>query len=49
MIVPERAMALGVPAKIREDAVDADLLIVPGKDTYVERGRRFLAELERID
>lgn len=49
MEVPSGAMALGVPARIRPDTVDADELIVPGKESYVERGKRFLAELERID
>ena len=48
MEVPARAMALGVPAKLRLDAVDPDVLIIPGKDSYVERGRRFRAELEQI-
>lgn len=49
MEVPSGAMALGVPAKIRLDTVDAAVLIEPGKQSYVERGRRFRAELERID
>ncbi len=49
MEVPTGAMALGVPAKIRLDTVDAAVLIEPGKQSYVERGRRFRAELERID
>jgi len=48
MEVPERAMALGVPAKLRLDAVDAEAMIVAGKDSYVERGRRFRAQLEQI-
>ncbi|MCB0990750.1 MAG: gamma carbonic anhydrase family protein, partial [Acidimicrobiales bacterium] len=41
MVVPARAMALGVPAKIRPDAVDPDVLIVPGAQSYVERGERY--------
>jgi carbonic anhydrase/acetyltransferase-like protein (isoleucine patch superfamily) len=46
--VPSGAMALGVPAKIRPDAVK------PGsfKDSaarYVENGKRYAAELRRID
>ena len=49
MTVPERAMALGVPAKIREDAVDPEVLITPGKESYVARGRWFREELHRID
>ncbi|MCP3936463.1 MAG: gamma carbonic anhydrase family protein [Actinomycetia bacterium] len=48
MYVPERAMALGVPAKIRPDAVDPDLLIVPGAQSYTERGKRYRTDLRRI-
>ena len=48
MEVPTGAMALGVPARLREDAV------VPGQFEpavvgYVERGRRFRDELRRLD
>lgn len=46
--VPRCAMALGVPAKIREDAVEeghSDLNVA----TYVERGRLFGASLRRVD
>ena len=47
-IVPENAMALGVPAKIRENAV------VPGQNqvnaaVYVTRGRHYREQLRRID
>ena len=47
-VVPAGAMALGVPAKIREGAV------APGSfdesvTRYVERARRFRSELRRID
>jgi carbonic anhydrase/acetyltransferase-like protein (isoleucine patch superfamily) len=47
MEVPTGAMALGVPARLREDAV------TPGQFeeavlSYVERGRRFRTELRRI-
>ena len=48
MVVPARAMALGVPAKIRPDAVDPDVLIVPGAQSYVERGERYRELLQRI-
>jgi carbonic anhydrase/acetyltransferase-like protein (isoleucine patch superfamily) len=49
VIVPSRAMALGVPAKIREDAVDPDLMIVPAMLSYVARCKRFRSELRRLD
>jgi carbonic anhydrase/acetyltransferase-like protein (isoleucine patch superfamily) len=47
MEVPSGAMALGVPARLREGVV------TPGQfqeaaDLYVERGRRYLAELRRL-
>jgi carbonic anhydrase/acetyltransferase-like protein (isoleucine patch superfamily) len=48
MIVPPKAMALGVPAKIREGASDPDD-IADGVDTYIERARRYRAELRRLD
>jgi carbonic anhydrase/acetyltransferase-like protein (isoleucine patch superfamily) len=46
--VPSGAMALGIPAKIRPDAVQ------PGSfdenvETYVANGKRYAAELRRID
>jgi len=46
--VPPRAMALGVPVRIREDAMEefhAQLNV----DSYVDRVRRFGAELRRLD
>ena len=47
-VVPPRAMALGTPARIREDALD------PGhnlrnSEAYTARGRHYRAELRRID
>ena len=48
MEVPSRAMALGVPAKIREDAVGPES-IVPGAVLYAANGKRYAAELRRID
>jgi carbonic anhydrase/acetyltransferase-like protein (isoleucine patch superfamily) len=47
--VPSRAMALGVPARIRPDAVDPDLMIRLGMLSYVERGRHYRKHLRRID
>ncbi len=49
MVVPARAMALGVPAKLREDAVDPVQHIQMGKDSYVVRARTFRDRLRRID
>jgi carbonic anhydrase/acetyltransferase-like protein (isoleucine patch superfamily) len=41
MVVPTGAMALGVPAVLRHDAVDPARMIAPGVRIYVERGRRY--------
>jgi carbonic anhydrase/acetyltransferase-like protein (isoleucine patch superfamily) len=49
MEVPSRAMALGVPAKLRLDAVDYELMIALGAANYVHNGRRYRDELRRID
>jgi len=49
MVVPARAMALGVPAKLRLDAVDPDSMIRLGMLSYVQRAQRYKAELRRID
>jgi carbonic anhydrase/acetyltransferase-like protein (isoleucine patch superfamily) len=50
MEVPSRAMALGVPAKLRLDAVkDPDGAIGRGARNYVRNGERYRAELRRID
>jgi len=48
MVVPPGALAIGVPAKIREGASDPDD-IAHGVDGYINRGRRYAAELRRID
>ena len=48
MQVPPGAMALGMPAKIRE-GVDTDPLITPGIHKYIERGKEFRAKLRRLD
>jgi len=47
--VPSRAMALGVPAKIRPDAVDPEAMIRLAMLSYVERGARYRKELRRLD
>ena len=46
--VPAKAMALGIPAKMRLDAVP-DGVIALASDMYVENGRRYKAELRRLD
>ena len=46
--VPSRAMALGVPAKIRPDAVPADAF-TQNVQTYVDNGHRYRSELRRLD
>lgn len=47
-VVPPGAMALGIPAKIREGAANADD-IDHGVQTYIARAKRFRAELRRLD
>ena len=49
MEVPSRAMALGVPAKLRPDAVDPEIMIDMGAATYLERQVRYRKELRRLD
>lgn len=49
MVVPRRAMALGVPAKIKPDAVDPEHQIQLGMQVYLERGRTYRESLRRID
>jgi carbonic anhydrase/acetyltransferase-like protein (isoleucine patch superfamily) len=48
MEVPAKAMALGVPARMRLDAVP-DGVIDLAVDLYAENGRRYKAELRRLD
>jgi carbonic anhydrase/acetyltransferase-like protein (isoleucine patch superfamily) len=48
MVVPTGALALGVPAKIREGAADQEEL-VRSAASYVDRARRFRTDLRRID
>jgi carbonic anhydrase/acetyltransferase-like protein (isoleucine patch superfamily) len=47
-VVPARAMALGIPAKIRADAVTPEMISL-GMRSYVDRGHRYRAELHRLD
>lgn len=49
MEVPSRAMALGVPAKLRLDAVDPELMIDLGARSYVERSAWYRKDLRRLD
>jgi carbonic anhydrase/acetyltransferase-like protein (isoleucine patch superfamily) len=48
MEVPSGAMALGIPARIRPDAVQAGDFD-ENVETYVANGKRYRAELRRID
>lgn len=47
-VVPPGALALGIPAKIREGAADQDD-IAQGVQSYIDRGHRYRAELRRLD
>ncbi|MGK2947743.1 MAG: gamma carbonic anhydrase family protein [Acidimicrobiales bacterium] len=49
MVVPSRAMALGVPATIKPDRVDPARQIQMGMHMYIERGRTYREKLRRID
>lgn len=46
--VPSRAMALGVPAKIRPDSVPPDAF-TENVESYVANGKRYRSELRRLD
>lgn len=48
MVVPPGAMALGVPARLREGAVDPEAILQPMR-SYVERAARYRRELRRLD
>ena len=48
MEVPSGAMALGVPAKLRLDAVRPDQITHPAQE-YQRNWARYRAELRRID
>ncbi len=47
-VVPSRAMALGIPAKIRPDMVTPEMISL-GMQSYVDRGRRYRQDLRRLD
>ena len=47
--VPSRAMALGVPAVIKEGRVDPDLMIKMGAEAYRSRIPRYKDGMRRID
>lgn len=47
MDVPEKSLAVGVPASIKPDASDPDA-IAHGAAIYVENGRRYKNELRRL-
>ena len=49
MEVPSRAMALGVPAVIKEDRVKPELMIQMGAKAYVDRIPRYRDTLRRLD
>ena len=49
LTVPRRAMALGVPATLRLNAVDPDAHIRMGMEVYRERGRTYREQLRRLD
>ena len=46
--LPSRALAIGVPAKVREGAVNPDL-ITDSAAIYQENAKRYLADLRRLD
>jgi carbonic anhydrase/acetyltransferase-like protein (isoleucine patch superfamily) len=48
MVVPPNAMALGVPAKIREHASSYEANLRDAEN-YVARGKRYRAEMRRVD
>jgi len=47
-VVPARAMALGIPAKIRPDCVTPEMISL-GMQSYVKRATRYRSELRQID
>lgn len=49
MVVPRRALALGVPATIKPGAVHPESQIAMGMHVYIERGRTYREQLRRID
>jgi len=49
LTVPSRAMAIGVPATLKLDAVRPEVHIRPGMEVYRERGRSYRQHLRRLD
>ena len=47
-IIPAGALAIGTPAKVRENAADRES-IHSGMLSYIQRGKRYRAELRRLD
>jgi carbonic anhydrase/acetyltransferase-like protein (isoleucine patch superfamily) len=47
-VVPAGALAVGIPARIKEGGADA-ALIAGARDSYVRRAERYPAELRRLD
>lgn len=47
--IPARAKALGIPARIKLDAVDPEREIIPGAQSYIERARWYRTALRRLD
>lgn len=48
MVVPAGALAVGIPAKIREGAADRATMQM-GMESYVQRAERFRNDLRRLD
>jgi hypothetical protein len=46
-VVPPGALAVGIPAKVREGAADPGL-VTRARDSYVRRAARYPRELRRI-
>jgi carbonic anhydrase/acetyltransferase-like protein (isoleucine patch superfamily) len=47
--VPSRAMALGIPARIKPDAVEPETMIRMGMLSYVERAAHYRDHLRRLE
>jgi carbonic anhydrase/acetyltransferase-like protein (isoleucine patch superfamily) len=48
MVVPSRALAIGVPATIKPDRADPGAIAI-AMEVYRERGRTYRGELRRLD
>ena len=49
LTVPSLAMAIGVPATLKLDAVRPEVHIRGGMEIYRERGRTYREKLRRLD